>query len=126
VEAKDLGMLRDTFAGPKFDVLAVLTAGRSNLDHSQAQATLAGLGAALPTWVEDANGREVGKALAIVDPPHISLPCNLLVDRFGRIRGRSVGNGLQMRYGESASHWAGSEAAAFVSALTHGALDRIA
>lgn len=125
-EAKDLSILRQTFAGTKFDILAVLTAGRSNLKFFQAQAKLAQLGASTPTWVEPSNGREIGKALAIVDPPHISLPCNLLVDRFGRVRGRSVGNGLLSRNGENRSHWAGSDAAAFVSALTHGALDHIA
>jgi thiol-disulfide isomerase/thioredoxin len=125
-EAEDLSILRRKFAGARFDVLAVLTAGRSNLTHSQAQAKLAGLGASTPTWVEPANGREIGKALAIVDPPHISLPCNLLVDGFGRVRGRSVGNGLQSRNGEKRSQWASPEAAAFVSALVHGALDRIA
>ncbi len=125
-EVKHLGILRRTFAGPNFDILAVLTAGRGNLGQSQAQARLSGLGSSLPTWVEDANGREVGKALAIVEPPHISLPCNLLVDRFGRVRGRSVGSGLQLRDGVGASHWASSDAAAFVSALSRGALDHVA
>ncbi len=124
LEAKDLAALRRAFAGPEFDMLAVLTAGRGNLTQAQAQAKLAEAGAAtLPTWVETGNGREIGKALAITSPPHISLPCNLLIDTLGRVRGRSVGNGIRMRDDDGRSHWASSEAQRFVSALRAGALD---
>ena len=126
LEAVDLSVLRHRFAGSGFDILAILTAGRAGFDQAQAQAKLVRLGAAhLPTWVEPSNGRKVGEALAGTDPPYVSLPCNLLIDRDGRVRGRSIGNGLGRAAG-GRSHWATDDAARFVGALAEGALDRIA
>ncbi len=127
IEAKDLSRLRTRFAGPQFDVLAILTAGRAHLSFDQAGARLTRVGATnLPTWVEPDGGRTVGQALAVDVPPHISLPCNLIIDREGRVRGRSVGIGTELPKGPTGvSHWAMPDAQAFVIALRDGALDRL-
>lgn len=126
VEAKDLATLRSQFGGARFDILAILTAGRSALSPAGARDRLDGIGARnLPTWVEPDNGRKVGLALAVQVPPHISLPCNVIVDRKGRIRGRSIGNGLLASSSGGRSHWASPDARAFVKALHDGALDHV-
>lgn len=125
VEAKDLSRLRSQFGGPSFDILAILTAGRAALAPAQARDRLIRSGAPdLPTWVEPDGGRSIGQALAVEVPPHVSLPCNLLIDRAGRVRARSVGIGNDLPQRVGRSHWATPEAVAFVSALRDGALDR--
>lgn len=125
VEAKDLAALRSRYGAPSFDILAILTAGRSDPTPQQAVARLRQVGAGgLPTWVEPRNGRQVGLALAVEQPPHISIPCNLLIDSSGRVRGRSIGNGVSPGP-TGRSHWATPAAAAFVAALRDGALDHV-
>lgn len=126
IEARDLSELRQHFSGPRFDILGILTAGRADLTPDGARTALARVDARdLPTWVELANGRQIGEALATDNPPHISLPCNLLVDATGRIRGRSIGDGWNPQRQSGRSHWGTTEAREFIKALRNGALSAV-
>jgi hypothetical protein len=63
-------------------------------------------------------------ALARYDgAPRGAIPCNLLVDPQGRIRGRQIGGEqLKNAQGKRYSIWTTKDALAFVQALAKGAL----
>lgn len=102
-EATDLAAVARRHGGPSFGLIFVLTGSNKRLDLPAAQALLAKRGAAdAPLFVEPNGGRSVLKTLATRQfPPEmravtkqesgVSLPCNLLVDRRGRVRGRAFG-----------------------------------
>lgn len=93
VEARDFAALRRCFAGPTFDIVAVLTGSGEKLDFAGATARLAQARVAgLPLLVEPGGGKRL---MLTLSPSPMgdggSLPCTLLVDSRGRIRGRSRG-----------------------------------
>jgi hypothetical protein len=91
-------------------------------------------------WVEPNGGGDVNKALAQGQAPAGGLPCNLIVDATGRIRGRSFGVVLadkvdlpkdrplsdadkqKLLSSNLRTSWSGAAADAFVNALVGGAL----
>lgn len=143
VEARDLAPLRRRFAGPRFDVTALLTGSLRKLDYAGARAKLKDNGTGdLPLLVEPNGGHDVLKTLSLPMGSFGALPCTLLVDRQGRVRGRATGmpafagpapsgggvlsdadKGKLLESGRSA--WASADGAAFVQALRDGALDRL-
>jgi thiol-disulfide isomerase/thioredoxin len=160
VEMRDLAAIRRKYAGPRFDVVAVLTSSKKQLDYRAARERLATMGAGdVPLLIEPNGGKEVLDALSA--PPsaavlamlpksfhaHGTLPCNLLVDSSGRVRGRSLGapnvvvNGGQkpqpgshtlteaeksaLLGEDSRTAWSTPQGMAFVQALASGLLDRI-
>lgn len=91
-EAHDLATLA-AHALPGVRVLSVLTASNAKLDGPAAHARLARARAeALPCWAEPEGG---GRVMAAVAGGPInkggSLPCTVIVDRKGRVRGRMLG-----------------------------------
>jgi thiol-disulfide isomerase/thioredoxin len=93
VEARDFAALQRRFAGPNFEIVAVLTASAQKLDFAAARARLAQARVdGLPLLVEPDGGARL--MLGLSPSPSGrggSLPCTLLVDSRGRIRGRSSG-----------------------------------
>ena len=139
-------------AGPSFAVVFVLTGSTHKLDFPAARAVLAKYGAGgAPLLVEPDGQNAVMRALATsrLDPKlqalmksetGQSLPCNLLVDRGGRIRGRSfgaksAGSGPAPHQGPMTetdkaklltqhSKWATPAGGEFIAALAAGALEK--
>ena len=144
LELPDLAALGARYQGRGFEVLAVLTGSGRKLGWRDAHALLDGRGARLPLWVEPDGGSTWLGALADAGGQP-TLPCNLIVDRAGVVRGRSFGASpsapmaLDARGGRltdlgkaqilaSGAHtlWATPQADAFVQALLAGALGRTA
>jgi hypothetical protein len=104
VEATDLAAIARKHAGPSFGVVFVLTGSMKKLDLAAAQAVLVKRDAAdAPLLVEPHGGNAVVKALgtrvydaqmraALKQDSGWGLPCNVLVDRHGRVRARSFGS----------------------------------
>ena len=96
-EIRDLAKLRPDVAGERFDIGLVLTASSAKLDRAGALAKLRPLGAAaLPLLVEPDGGKRAAERLSAPPPGapagvRFSLPCALLVDARGRVRGRAFG-----------------------------------
>jgi len=102
-EATDLAAINRAHGGPSFGVIFVLTDSFKKLDFAAARAVLERRGAGdVPLLVEAEGDSAVFKALATRDLNDVmrkalgkdslaSLPCNLLVDRHGRVRARSFG-----------------------------------
>ncbi|MFT3997663.1 MAG: TlpA disulfide reductase family protein [Asticcacaulis sp.] len=89
VEAGELAVLQARFGGPDFEVTSVLTRSDKKLDVAGARKVLSKVKAdTLPLWVEPKGGNAVLRALS---PERRSLPCLLVVDKSGRVRGRSHG-----------------------------------
>jgi thiol-disulfide isomerase/thioredoxin len=152
MEAGDLAELGQAFNGPSFEVVFVLTGSGKKLDFDGAHAVLAKYRAGAATSLIEPDGHmAVMNALAMQDlPPALqaankvarapSLPCNLLVDREGRVRGRSFGVVTPTEMAVSTGHpltdadkaklltlrspWAGPAGREFVAALAAGALDK--
>jgi hypothetical protein len=151
-EATDLAAIARAHSGPSFGVVFVLTNSLKKLDLADAQAVMAKRSAGdAPLLVEPHGGDVVAKALAIraldarmrvvakVDSA-VNLPCNLLVDRHGRIRGRSFGAASisQMKLSHDGpmnpadkakvltehTVWATPDGDAFAAALAAGLLER--
>jgi thiol-disulfide isomerase/thioredoxin len=143
VEARDLAPLRRRFSGPRFDIATLLTGSLRKLDYAGARAKLKENGTGdLPLLVEPNGGHDALKTLSLPMGSFGALPCTLLVDRRGRVRGRAIGmaafagappsagkvlsdadKGKLLESGRSA--WASADGAAFVQALRDGALDRL-
>jgi thiol-disulfide isomerase/thioredoxin len=102
-EAPDLAAIGRKHGGPSFGVIFVLTGSHKKLDLAAAQALLAQRGAGdASLFVEPDGGEAIMNALAskvydaqsrtiLKKDSGVSLPCNLLVDRHGRVRARSFG-----------------------------------
>lgn len=165
LEARDLAEQRPRFVDGRFDIVSVLTGSSGHLDYDGAIKRLdASHAAGLNVLVEPDGGHAIAQALSIRPPtpalppnlppgariistgPGFALPCTLLVDRKGRVRGRAtgiaalapvtVGNtaGVPHAPSEQEKHamldqgmrtaWAGPDGLAFLKALRDGALDR--
>jgi thiol-disulfide isomerase/thioredoxin len=104
LEARDLAVLRRKYASSRFDIVPLLTSSKKPLDYRGARAKLATMGAGdLPLLIEPHGGAQMLHALSAVPGaaapaglpgsfrPNGALPCTLLVDSSGRVRGRSLG-----------------------------------
>ncbi len=135
IEAGDLAVLQQTFGGPNFAIQSILTASQKKLDLKGARKTLRKThGDTLPLWIE-ADGKDFLAAnLSKTASSPYSLPCVLLVDRHGKIRGRMIGLGFIADNVDPTDHkqimslggqteWSTPEAYDFIKALIGGALD---
>jgi thiol-disulfide isomerase/thioredoxin len=93
LEARDFAALRPRFANDRFDILSILTASMEGLDFAGAQKRLRRANAAgLPLLVEPDGGDRIIHSLSPGPGGRgDSLPCTLLVDPVGRIRGIAHG-----------------------------------
>ena len=104
IEARDLAELRKRFADNNFDIGSVLTGSDKKLDFAAARTKLNAVGAEkLPLVVEPKGGAAILKTLSPGDNGLGDLPCTLIIDKAGRIRGRS--NGVQMVQSASYDHF---------------------
>lgn len=94
VEMVDFAALNDRYGGPGFEILAILTSSQKKFGHAEADAFLRAKKASLPLWVEPNGGASLLDALAVRPGGRPSLPCNLIVDARGRLRGRSFGSAM--------------------------------
>jgi thiol-disulfide isomerase/thioredoxin len=157
IDLRDFAALRRKYAGPRFDIVSLLTYSKKALDYRDAHDLLAKMSAAdLPLMIEPSGGtgaisalstKPSAKVLAALPPsfrPKGTLPCTLLVDSSGRVRGRSVGAVMQsgdparnadaasiltehqkrVLNGASNTSWSTPEGSAFVRALASGLLAR--
>lgn len=140
IEAGDLAMVQQRYASPSFDIRAILSASAKHLDLAGARQALAKTQAeSLPLWVEPNGGKKIATTFAGTSQTPYSLPCLLLVDRNGVVRGRSQGVGIvttattaegaqaQAREAEKnpkrgMTEWWTDEGTAFIKALADGAL----
>ena len=150
VEARDFAVLQHRFAGPGFEIVAVLTASAEKLGYRGAVARLKGARVeGLPVLVEPDGGKRLMMGLSPGPDGRVgSLPCNLIVDPQGRIRGRSRGAVIAapshaasdklpeaqalsdddkraMLAGDQVTLWRSPLGDALVTALRDGILDRI-
>jgi len=144
VEAGDLARLAKAYERSDLGLVGILTASGKHLDLASAQALMAHMGAAdLPLWIEPEGGDVLLKSAAAVNGA-FSLPCNLLVDSHGVIRGRAIGamklvdarpppgaakdhvlsetDKKRLIEAREPTAWASPEARAFLDALAAGAL----
>lgn len=109
LEARDLAAAKPRLAGGRFDIVSVLTGSSAKLDHAGAVQRLERAGASgLTVLVEPDGGHAISDALGVMPPASAmpapatlppgarvtrlaGLPCTLLVDRHGRVRGRATG-----------------------------------
>jgi thiol-disulfide isomerase/thioredoxin len=158
IDLRDFAALRRKYAGPRFDIVSLLTYSKRPLDYRGAHDLLAKMTAAdLPLLIEPNGGTAAisalstkpdAKVLAALPPsfrPKGTLPCTLLVDSSGTVRGRSVGAVMQaadsaqradpassiltehqkrVLNGASNTSWSTPDGDAFVRALASGLLDR--
>lgn len=139
IEAPDFALLEQRYGGDGFGVVAMLTASMKKLDVEGAAATLARVRATdLPTWVEPEGGMTLFRSLATTAGGASSLPCTLVVDAGGRIRGRAIGamvlgiggrdgvlsdtDKARLRSRGARTAWGSREADTFVQGLIGGAL----
>lgn len=151
IEARDLAALRRRYAAPGFDIVSVLTASMKKLDPAGARARLHEAGAdGLTLLVEPNGGSKVVQSMSPGSAKGWSLPCTLLVDRHGRVRGISRGATLapasipaptggaetttthtlteaekQALLANGRTLWATSDGDAFARGLRDGVLDRV-
>ena len=138
-EMSDFAGLNRRAGGAEFEVVAVLTGSQKKLDLADAKALLASHQAALPLWAELNGGAELLSSIALSPAGGGTLPCTLLIDRRGLIRGRAFGaapthtvemkdghlteaSKASMLAGDVHTDWATPAADAFVAALKAGVL----
>ena len=137
-EMADFADLNRRTSDSDFEVVAVLTGSRKKLGWREAQALLEGHAAVLPLLVEPHGGATLLNSVASSHGDG-ALPCTLLLDHQGLIRGRAFGAPMTARVGIENGHvsdaakadmmagrlhtdWATPAADAFVAALKSGAL----
>jgi thiol-disulfide isomerase/thioredoxin len=159
IDLRDFAALRRKYASAHFDIVSLLTYSKKALDYRGAHDLLARMSAAdLPLMIEPNGGtaaisalstRPSAEVLAALPPsfrPKGTLPCALLVDSSGTVRGRSVGAVLQspgpapkpdaasamltehqkrVLNGASNTSWSTPEGDAFVRALASGLLEHL-
>jgi thiol-disulfide isomerase/thioredoxin len=100
LEARDLAALRRKYANGRFDIVSLLTSSKKPLDYRGAHERLATMAAGdLPLLIEPNGGKKILAALSsgprtgplAALPSGGALPCTLLIDPSGRVRGRSFG-----------------------------------
>lgn len=120
-EARDFAELQRAYASSKFGIVSILTNSVAKLDHAGALARLRKAGAdGLPVLIEPEGGKRVATALA-ADPDGqggTSLPCTLLIDARGRVRGRML-NAVKFD-GSPRSAWASPSGIALAAGLRDG------
>ena len=122
-EARDFAELQHAYASPTFEIVSILTNSVAKLDYAAALARLQKAGAdGLPLLVEPGGAKQIATAFAS-DPDGqggFSLPCALLIDAHGRVRGRMLGVTKIDR--SPRSIWASPSGSAFVAGLRDGVL----
>lgn len=98
LEARDFAALRTRFVDQHFDIASILTASMARLDLAGAQERLRRADASgLPLLIEPDGGDRIIHTLSPGPGGRgYSLPCTLLVDPAGRIRGIAHGAPLAM------------------------------
>jgi len=154
LEARDLAALRRKYANGRFEIVSLLTSSQRPLDYPGAQQRLATMAAGdLPLLIEPNGGKKMLAALSSIPrtgplaalPGGAALPCTLLVDSSGRVRGRSLGAPVmaairaragagpqvlteedksKLLGGDTHTAWASAQGDALVRALASGFLDR--
>jgi len=145
-----LGRSASTHCWQRFRIISLLTGSVAKLDYAGAAARLIKAEAlGLTLFVEPNGGHAVADALA-ADSDGYSLPCTLLIDRRGRVRGRATGIPVMrsaslspgtppaagthplsgtdkqaMNNGAIRTAWASPDGEAFLIALRGGLLDRV-
>jgi thiol-disulfide isomerase/thioredoxin len=152
IEAPDFARFGRRYGGRKLGVSAILTNSRRRLDPTGAKILLSKLDALdLPFLIEPNGGAVLYSAFADPKRGLGGMPCTLLVDRDGKVRGRSFGlapadpaafgqrlkrlaeahNGnlsaddMNALWSGTRTIWASPAADAFVKALEAGALDHV-
>lgn len=144
LEAGDLAEIGRTLGGPSFGVVFVLTGSKKKLEVGGAQDLLAAHGAGQAHLLVEADGGStIMQALATQGDGGkgvMGLPCNLLVDRHGRIRARSFGattrvisynsqgpvpEAPETKVPAGHSLWASQAGRDFAAALAAGLLEKI-
>ena len=143
IEAGDLAMVQQRYGGANFEVHAILSASAKHLDLAGARKALTKTQAeTLPLWIEPKGGDKVARAFGGDSRTPYSLPCLLLVDASGVVRGRSQGVGLVSKTATTEAEaraeaeaatkanatrgmteWWTDDGAAFIKAISAGALD---
>ena len=143
IEAGDLAMVQQRYGGANFEVRAILSASAKHLDLAGARKALMKTQAeTLPLWVEPKGGDKLARAFGGDSRGPYSLPCLLLVDARGVVRGRSQGVGLVSKTATTEAEaraeavaaeranttrgmteWWTDDGAAFIKAISSGALD---
>ena len=137
-ELPELAALQTRYGGDRFEILAILTASRAQMDFATARQVMDDAGAqALPLWIEPNGGQATMAALAVANMPPMtagpSIPCAVLVDSKGVVRGHHVGLELAPRArlnggppgppsDTSPSIWTTPAADGFIKGLLAGAL----
>lgn len=133
-EAGDLAKLHARHGGDAFAVHSILTGSGQGLDVRGARKVLAKTGGdSLPLWVEPHAGSEIGNAYSPTQQQALNLPCTLIVDRTGTVRGRCLGAGFvtdkpikpndKKAILATRTEWSLPDADAFVQGLINGALE---
>lgn len=138
-EMADFADLNRRTSGSGFEIVAVLTGNQERLELPEAKALLESHGAVLPLLIEPHGGATLLNSVASSRGGAGALPCTLLLDSRGLVRGRAFGaattaqvemkNGhvsdaakAGMLAGHFHTDWATPAADAFVAALKSGAL----
>jgi thiol-disulfide isomerase/thioredoxin len=143
-EMPELAVLQTRYGDDDFEFVAILTGDNARRDFATARAALDDAGAqALPLWVEPRGGGQT-LALAIPEIPEMlvqsdqmttgpNIPCAVLVDKKGMVRGHSIGLQSAPRAARDPgtprsseqmwpSIWTTPDADTFIEALKAGAL----
>lgn len=122
-EMPGLAYLESRTRSDAFQILPILTSSERYTRPEQAKPLLAKLHAKDLPILMDKRDRLVGVLGRGPESPRGALPCNLLIDPQGRIRGRQIGGEIfKDADGKTHSLWGSSAGLAFVKALAAGAL----
>lgn len=157
-ELNELAELQSLYADDGFEIMACLTQSPGKLDFDAAQSLLTRIQADnLPLWIEPNGGNQTTRALSTMIGPYPEdspmakfrvtniMPCTLLIDKTGRIRGRTLGstlllkkNAIRTRWetplpadlnhsplARKPTLWSGADADTFIKALKNGALEKL-
>ncbi len=135
VEMPVFARLNARFANDRFEIVPVITGSRRLNTLARAQKFLNDRKIAIPTLID--GGRAGDELLKTVttsrSEPSGALPCTLLIDRDGKLRGRQIGFVLTLpadAAGKSGAElaasarsiWEGADAEAFIEGLRAGVL----
>jgi hypothetical protein len=126
VEMPGFAVLQEVAKSDKVQILPILTASQAYYRPDEAIPLLKKIGAEKLNFLMDEDERLPRKLAYDEKERNPALPCNLIVDADGRIRGRAMGsaqidaaqNGKTDKY----SVWATNIALQFVQGLANGAL----
>ncbi len=126
-EAGDLASQARTYGGPNFEVIFLLTGSHKNLDLAAARTLLTKYGAGDAALLVEPNGRDVVVQALATQGQGFSLPCNVLVDLRGHVRGRMFGSSVVTTFKDGKliskqSNWMSPAGHEFFAGLAAGAL----